>query len=188
MYRTKLAAASAGSVLFVALFAVAMTTPAAAQSPEEIEAIRRCSKIEDTGARYRCYDEVMRSQTRNTQRPSLPVPGSAPAPEVQRNRGAAATAPAATPSATNPAGHFGLKTPPPGEPDVIDVRIVEARKSVTGKWMFTTSDGQLWVQNDTKQAIYHHPEFNAKIKKGMIGGFFLNPEGPEKTVRVRRVK
>lgn len=169
----------------------AISAPAAAQSPEEVEAIRRCSEIEDTAERYRCYDEVMRTQPRAPERRALPVPGSAPAPEVQRNRGASASAPASAAVNTapgNPASRFGLKSPPPGEPAAIDVLIVDTKKSVTGKWMFTTADGQLWVQSDTKRAIYHQERFNAKIKKGMIGGFFLNPEGPDMTVRVRRVK
>ena len=112
------------------------------------------------------------------------APTSAPAPAVATGS-AVVTAPEAKPAAVPE-----QKTPPVAGKVVsenrLDVTIVRFQKGNFGIHFFQTSDGQVWKQQNARSWNLKAP-FEAKIKKGAMGSFFLVTEGGKST-RVKRVK
>ena len=70
--------------------------------------------------------------------------------------------------------------------DRLDVTIVKVSRSSSGRYYFYTEDGQAWKQSTTGRWTVKAP-FQAEIKTGMMGSFFLVTEGG-KSERVKRVK
>jgi len=83
--------------------------------------------------------------------------------------------------------NFGSKD---GQSDVsvdqLAVTIVSVTKSTTGIHYFHTADGAVWKQSNSGKWNLKVP-FQAEIKAGMLGSFFLVTEGG-KSVRVKRVR
>lgn len=178
------------------------TAPAFAQSDESLEELRQCAEIEHDSQRHTCYDRVLRPRPGTSgvdASPVKPLPSSpaTPAPVVQP-AAAAPPAPVVQPAAGAPPSEsdtdrprktkFGLKDERPEEPDWIDVVVVRARKNAAGKFVFTTQDGQVWLQTDVRRPVYHGIPFPARIRKASLGSFFIVPGNGDQTVRVRRRK
>jgi len=70
--------------------------------------------------------------------------------------------------------------------DEVPVTIVRVTKNSAGVHYFYTEDGKAWKQNGSGRWSLKAP-FTATIKKGLMGSFFLVPEGG-KSQRVKRVK
>lgn len=70
--------------------------------------------------------------------------------------------------------------------DKLTVTIVSVQKGANGIHYFHTADGQAWKQQDPGKYSTQTP-FEAEIKTGMMGSFFLvNEEG--RGTRVKRVR
>ena len=54
--------------------------------------------------------------------------------------------------------------------------------------VFTTEDGQVWRQSDSKRVFPRSEQFQATIKKGMMGSFFLQIDGIRRNIRVKRIR
>jgi hypothetical protein len=52
--------------------------------------------------------------------------------------------------------------------------------------VFTADNGSVWIQTDSVDLKAPNTPFNAQIKKGMVGSFFLVPTDKGRSVRVRR--
>jgi hypothetical protein len=100
----------------------------------------------------------------------------------------AARSPAAAAAAAPPA-----PAPPPsaGETDeqdefvpivIVNVRGLAGRNDKA----FTTDSGVIWLQTDNERLQVPDPPFDAQIKPGMMGSFFLVVEGRHRAVRVKR--
>jgi hypothetical protein len=73
------------------------------------------------------------------------------------------------------------------EADVVPIVIVEVRDTPgRNAKVFTADNGAIWVQTDSAALNVPATPFNAQIKKGMIGSFFLVPANKGRAVRVRR--
>lgn len=70
--------------------------------------------------------------------------------------------------------------------DEITVTIVRVTENSAGIHFFYTEDGKAWRQNGSGRWSMQAP-FEATIKKGVMGSFFLKTEGG-KSERVKRVK
>ncbi len=70
--------------------------------------------------------------------------------------------------------------------DRLTVTIVRVQKSGTGIHFFYTSDDAVWKQSNRRSWNLKAP-FEAEIKSGMLGSYFLVTEGG-KSERVKRVK
>lgn len=70
--------------------------------------------------------------------------------------------------------------------DELSASIVRVQNSANGFRYFHTSDGQVWKQQDRGNWSSKVP-FEAEIKAGMLGSFFLVTEGGRST-RVKRVR
>jgi hypothetical protein len=82
---------------------------------------------------------------------------------------------------------FGVKEKAPDiSIDQLSVTIVKVQKGATGIRYFHTADGQVWKQQESGHYTSKVP-FEADIKSGTMGSFFLVNEG-RRTIRVKRVK
>lgn len=70
----------------------------------------------------------------------------------------------------------------------VDVVIIENAKSRNGKWLLVTERGQIWRQVGDKSFYLRKKPFNARLKKGTLGSFFLVITGTKRSYRVKRVK
>ena len=71
-------------------------------------------------------------------------------------------------------------------PDNAAVVIVAVRQRQGRNTLFTTEQGQTWVQVDFEQNYFPPPPFSAEIRPGRLGSFFLVPaRGTAVRVRLR---
>ncbi len=174
--------------LFVGIFAD--ISPAFAQSDETFEELRRCAEIEYDSRRHACYDRVLRPRPKTSGVDASPVKPSpsSPAPPVPVVQPAAAVPPSESDTSRPKKTAFGLRAEGPEELDSIDVVVVRARKNPKGKFVFTTQNGQVWLQTDFRNPRYHGVPFEARIRKAAMGSFFIVPANGDLGVKVRRRK
>jgi hypothetical protein len=153
--------------------------------------LRSCASIDEDGKRLACYDQILSPDivTNNTKLP----PGS----DVVTPSQAQADAVEATPSQTQSqvlqeeqvdADKFGLKQKQPRETQSITVTVNGIRKNLSDHFVYTTTDGQVWVQIDTRKPRYDEVPFIAEIRTASLGSFFLKPSSYGYSIRVRREK
>jgi len=83
---------------------------------------------------------------------------------------------------------FGLKQKQPRDSVSITATVNGIRKNLEGHFVYTTTDGQIWVQIDTRKPRYDEVPFVAEIRTASFGSFFLKPKSYGFSVRVRREK
>lgn len=106
---------------------------------------------------------------------------SAPAPSTAIGTVSAPAPSTAIGTASTPAAS-GTKV----SVDRLTVTITRTKKDAGGIYYFQTSDGQVWKQTNASRWSTAVP-FEAKIKAGAFGSFFLVNEGGKST-RVKRVR
>ena len=115
-------------------------------------------------------------------------PDAAPAPPAEETMPAAAAAVFAADALE--ARQFGLseaeKDPEPL--DSINAIVVAVNSNAYGKLIFTTESGQVWRQTDTNKRRYRQIPFEAEIRRGAAGSFFLRPLTGGPSIRVKRSK
>jgi len=184
--------------------------PLWADEPVNITDIKGCRGIKSDLERLTCYDTVNDGGIYNEQKqrevrvedfgsetmPKKPAPAPTPAP-------APAPAPATTPAPAVAAESPDASVPEPASkaapvpeaapaagtgisPNELDVTIVRLQKGNGGIHYFQTSEGQVWKQQNARSWTLKAP-FDARIKKGLLGSFFLVHDGGKST-RVKRVR
>jgi len=97
---------------------------------------------------------------------------------------------AATVVGTSDPQQFGLseaqKNPEPLES--VNVIVVAVDENAYGKLLFTTESGQVWRQTDQGRPRYRQIPFEAVIRNGAAGSFFIKPLSGGVAVRVKRSK
>lgn len=182
--------------------------PLQADELVNITDIKGCRGIKGDIERLSCYDTINDGGVFNEQiQREVRVEdfGSKTMPKAPAPAPAETTAPAPTP-ATSPVtttGSSSASVPEPA-PEVasvpepapvagkgvsakeLDVTIVRLKKGNGGIYYFQTSEGQVWKQQNALAWNLKAP-FDAKIKKGVLGSFFLIHKGGKST-RVKRVR
>lgn len=154
-----------------------------------------CTAIDNDAERLACYDRALRGSPAPaaTPAPARTAPPSAAAaeqaPRGERNvrESAAPAAPAAPVARTAPvASTAGAAS---AEPAIVPLVIVGVRTLPGRETTFTTDDGVSWVQTDG-QRLVGLPEapFNAELKPGAMGSYFLVPADRGRAIRVRQVR
>ena len=135
-----------------------LTQPLLADEPVNVSNIMDCRTIKANAERLLCYDTIADGGIFNEQQLK----------QVQRE-------------------NFGSKEKKQEiSIDKLTVTIVRIQKNVNGLRYFITSDGQAWKQQDSGNYGSTVP-FEAEIKAGMMGSFFLINEGG-RGIRVKRVR
>jgi hypothetical protein len=159
---------------------------AGAQQGSVESMLRGCAAIDDDNQRLACYDQVLIPHKAAEQpAPAQPADESVPEePAVEAPRAATAEGVAAGQPASDDA--FGLKEKQTREAESRSVTIQSIRKSLAGKFIYTTDDGQVWVQVDSRNIRYAEPPFAAEIRTASMGSFLLKPVSGGVSVKVRR--
>jgi hypothetical protein len=178
-------------VLFLSMGASQMlVSPLLAEELINISDIKGCRAIEGETERLACYDTVSGGGIFNEQKlkqvkaeefgsskmKPAPQPQPEPSPAVAADPGAGATQETAPKPATGKA--FSV--------DKLNVTIVRSQKDRQNIYYFQTSEGQVWKQQEA-DTWNLKPPFEAEIKAGVLGSFFLVHEGGVST-RVKRVR
>jgi hypothetical protein len=166
-----------------------------------------CTALDDDAERLACYDRALRA-TPPTAAPAAPAapPPAVAEPAAQAAAEPAAPAPAATEtSARQPREVRGsTAAPAPAAPapsaapvagtsetpdGIIPIVIVGTRALPGRETTFLLADGTSWVQTDS-QRINGLPDtpFDAELKPGAIGSYFLVPKDRGRAIRVRPVR
>ena len=166
-------------LLSVVFFAVPASS--AAQEGNDESILRDCATIDDDGLRLSCYDQVLRpaKAEEHAARPAtgdkrVPVQSDLPAVAAEEQPGADEK--------------FGLKEEQPREAVSITVTVKAIRKNLAGRFLYTTEEGQVWLQIDTRKVRYDEVPFSAKIRSASLGSFLLKPVSGGVSVKVRREK
>lgn len=192
-------AAARGTVLALVALAAVPTVSAFAQGGVP------CTALDDDAERLACYDRALRGTPASAPPAAAPTAAPTPAPAPPS---AEATAPAAAASevaARQPREIRGSTAPsaPPapvasaapaaGSSDpqnqIIPIIIVGTRALPGRETTFLLADGTSWVQTDSQRVNgLPEPPFDAELKPGAIGSYFLVPKERGRAIRVRPVR
>ena len=144
-----------------------------------------CALIDDDMQRHTCYDQVLRPD-KMTDRTELPATAeNSDKPETVEPSHTQAEVVEIKPEAVE---EFGLKEKQPRETVSLTVTVNGIRKNLTDRFVYTTTDGQVWVQNDTRRVRYDEVPFVAEIRSAALGSYYLKPKSSGVSVKVRREK
>ena len=151
-------------------------------------AIARCRGIADNAARLACYDALpVGSVFRAPAAPTAPgAAPSAPPASARAAPPATATAPAAAP----PAQSFGMEERAPKQelPSTMQTTIPGHFEGWGPRARIKLANGQVWQIVDDTTAYFNLDNPRVVIRRGMMGGFFLEVENSNRTARVRRIQ
>ena len=170
--------------------------PLLADEFANISDIKECRAITGDTERLACYDTIIDGGIFNEQILKQVQVESFGSSSLRKEKPPAAPAPAmesgtvAAETATSAAGTETVSEAPAAAIDTsvdrLMVTITRVKKDGSGIHYFQTSDGQVWKQRNAGSWSLKVP-FEAEIKKGLMGSFFLVNEGGKST-RVKRVK
>lgn len=157
-----------GSLLLIVGTSLPLSQPLKADEPVNVSDVQECRAIRSKSERLICYDTVVDGGIFNEQQVK----------QAQREN----------------FGSRGIAAKKVSEESVdendslekLTVTIVRIQKDASGLRYFQTSDGQVWKQRNRDNWGSEVP-FEAEIKSGMLGSFFLVLNG-NKSTRVKRVK
>ena len=131
-------------------------------------ALLRCRGIAEASARLACYDAL-------------------PLTATEGKAGQAAAKPANQPLT---AEQFGLEEQlaPKSPVDAIESQIPGRFEGWQPNSSIRLANGQVWQVTDGSSRIYDVSNPKVEIRRGMLGAFYLNIAGDNRTVRVRRIQ
>ena len=168
---------------------IALAAPAAHAVDDA--AFARCRSIVDTASRLACYDALSIPAAPMQSAPSRPAT-PAPAPSNAAPAPAART-PSAAPPAPAPAsaaGNFGMeeKIAASGLPPTMESSIPGHFEGWGPGARIKLANGQVWQVVDGTSAFFNRENPKVVVRRGMMGGFFLEIENSNRSPRVKRVQ
>jgi len=154
---------------FATLIVPLLLTPPALHADDS--GLLRCRGLTDPAARLACYDAL--------------VPAAAPPPAARAPERPATSAPA--PAA--PPDRFGLQTPATEVAQAVDSHIPGEFRGWEANSRLTLANGQVWEVNDgSRGALAPVVDPKVRVRRGVLGSFYLEIEGLNRSPRVKRVK
>lgn len=198
-YKTRVARASkyAGLVVAAGLFAVPAAQLNAQQASGEgvYKTPDECARIESDTLRLKCFDVVYAGGVytteveRETLRSEFGLERVDTKEKEDKVRAKEAEKAAKKAKAVERSHQAALTKAGQAEtPDAIEMEIVKVEKSPTGRWVLTTSEGQVWRQTDTDWYKPSKLPFKVTIHKAILSSYTLMEEGKSSSIKVKRVK
>ena len=132
---------------------------------------QRCRGIKDPAARLACYDALVSA-------PGKDQPAVRPQP--------GATQPSSPQAA---AGQFGLEQrASKPEQEAIQSHIPGRFEGWQANSRIALANGQVWIISDGSSAYYDLVDPKVTIRRGMLGAFYLEIEGKNRSPRVKRIQ
>lgn len=160
-----------------------------------------CTAIDDDAERLACYDRALRGTPASTPPAAAPTaPPAQPSAEAAAPAAAASevaarqprevrssTAPSAPPAPVASAAPIAGSSDPQNQ--ILPIVIVGTRALPGRETTFLLADGTSWVQTDS-QRVTGLPDtpFDAELKPGAVGSYFLVPKDRGRAIRVRPVR
>jgi len=156
--------------------------------------VRKCREIRDSTARLACYDALPLGAGASAPAQSLFRPQTQPVP----GSGAPAAPPAAPPQrAPAPSGgsdkaalesQFGL--PAKAGPELVSIQShIPGRFEGWGpNYRLRLANGQVWQIADDSKAIMQRQDPKVTVRRGLLGSFYLDFEGDNRSPRVKRIE
>jgi len=151
-------------------------------------AFARCRGIADTANRLACYDALPMNVTpAAAQAPPIAAPKAAPGKPSSQPPTAS---PPAAPQQQAAAQSFGMENRAPEVelPTTMQSTIPGHFEGWGPKARIKLANGQVWQIADDSQAYFNLDNPRVVIRRGMMGGFFLEVENSNRSPRVRRVQ
>jgi len=181
------------SALVITVFGVSVAGLATAADDA---ALRKCRDIRDGAARLACYDALPLATTPSAPAQSLfrpqtqPVPGApaaaspapAPAPPAQR---------AAAPGSGDRAAlesQFGLQAKAGPELVTIQSYIPGRFEGWGPNYRIRLANGQVWQVVDDSKGVLQRQDPKVTVRRGLLGSFYLDFEGDNRSPRVKRIE
>ncbi len=154
--------------------------------------MKACLETTVSSRRLACFEKLAREALGETRQApeaaaeataagATALPGAPAEPAVKRT-------PAAAPSPDDVRARYGLRESARKEPKTLALTIVSAQPDRSGRWIFESADGQVWVQTDRRRVRLTRLPVAARIEKSFFGSYFLDLEGVPADIRVRRRK
>lgn len=146
-------------------------------------ALKRCRAIADSASRLACYDGIPVAST-----PALVAPQAAPqAPP--RASAPVVPPPAAPPSNQALEGKFGLEQrTPAAELPSIQSHIPGVFEGWRPNSLIRLANGQVWQIADDSSLMLERRDPKVTVRRGMLGAFYLDFEGDNRSPKVRRIR
>ena len=146
-------------------------------------AFARCRGITDASARLACYDGLPMAPAASST-PVAPIAPSRPAPS------AAPSAPAAPAPQAQAAQNFGMEERLAAQelPPTMESTIPGRFEGWGPNSRIKLANGQVWQIVDGTSAVMYRDNPKILIRRGMMGGFFLEVENSNRSPRVRRIQ
>jgi hypothetical protein len=131
-------------------------------------ALLRCRGIAEASARLACYDALPLTAGEGSAGQAAAKQGNQPLPPEQ----------------------FGLEeklAPAPGV-DAIESQIPGRFEGWQPNTIIRLANGQVWQVTDVSSRVYDVNNPKVEIRRGMMGAFYLNIAGDNRTVRVKRIQ
>lgn len=151
--------------------------------------LRRCRELADPRARLACYDALPLPRT------TAPA-GPAPADPARAGRAAATpvppVAPAAPPTLTPEAreARFGIEEKAAAQEELpaIQSHIPGLFEGWRPNMRIRLANGQVWQIADDSSRMMERRDPKVTVRRALLGAFFLDFEGDNRSPRVRRVQ
>jgi hypothetical protein len=149
--------------------------------------LQNCRAISDWFKRLACYDAL---PVTGSPAPAQPgVAGKAPAAAAGSTAAPAATAAAAAPA--SPQQQFGLEERPKPAAEVVQTIVSTIPGHFEGwkpRTLIELANGQIWRITDDSTRYMDLDNPRVTIRRGMLGSFFMDFDGDNRSPRVQRVK
>lgn len=145
--------------------------------------LQRCRGLTDPAARLSCYDALVPAPA------PLPTSGApAPAPATAPALAATSTpVPASKPEVQS--DRFGLATPAAETAQAVDSHIPGEFRGWESNSRIKLANGQVWeVVDGSRGALAPVVDQKVRVRRGVLGSFYLEIEGLNRSPRVKRVE
>jgi hypothetical protein len=132
--------------------------------------LAKCRAIGDATQRLACYDALVPAAPATSTAPKLPAAAAAPAQK-------------------QPQQQFGLEQRVPADrPEAIDSHIPGRFEGWKPNTRIRLANGQVWQVVDNSSGAFWLMDPKVKVRRGMLGAFFLEIEGSNNSPKVRRIE
>ncbi|WP_374673139.1 hypothetical protein [Ideonella sp.] len=165
----------------LASLAALLATPLALAQPAT--SLAACRALADPAKRLACYDALPLPAA------TAPAGGPPPATATPTASAGAAPAAAAAPAARSPTAQFGFEQRDvAAAPDAIDSHIEGRFDGWRPKDRLRLANGQVWQVMDGSSAVLDLNQPKVRVRRGVLGAFYLEIDGTGRMPRVKRIE
>ena len=150
-------------------FAAALPTPASGPA----DAMCACAQEPDDATRLACYDNAVgRAHSPMANPQTAPATAAAVASSAPLTAAATPATPVANPAVRAPVLPITNTAPKPGPAEIV-ATISQLSRRADGRFVITLSNGQVWLEAETKERFQADVGDAVHIRTGLLGARYL---------------